>query len=95
MALDAGFAKMMEPFGSCDLVMSNAGVQIVHPFEGYFFVDCRKMMAIPADGAFLVARAAYRRMKDSGKGRQIVFTGSVQTFVGVKLKSPYELFVHL
>ena len=26
--------KMVETYGSCDLVMSNAGVQIVHPFGG-------------------------------------------------------------
>ena len=75
--VEAGFDKMMETYGSCDLVMSNAGVQIVHPFEEYPFADWRKMMAIHADGAFLVSRAAYRRMKASGKGGRIVFTGSV------------------
>ena len=82
--VEAGFDKMMETYGSCDLVMSNAGVQIVHPFEEYPFADWRKMMAIHADGAFLVSRAAYRRMKASGKGGRIVFTGSVQSFVGSK-----------
>ena len=87
--VEAGFDKMMETYGSCDLVMSNAGVQIVHPFEEYPFADWRKMMAIHADGAFLVSRAAYRRMKASGKGGRIVFTGSVQSFVGSKLKEPY------
>lgn len=84
----------METYGSCDLVMSNAGVQIVHPFEEYPFADWRKMMAIHADGAFLVSRAAYRRMKASGKGGRIVFTGSVQSFVGSKLKEPYNFAKH-
>ena len=74
--VEAGFDKMMETYGSCDLVMSNAGVQIVHPFEEYPFADWRKMMAIHADGAFLVSRAAYRRMKTSGRGGKIVFTGA-------------------
>ena len=72
----------------------NAGVQIVHPFEEYPFADWRKMMAIHADGAFLVSRAAYRRMKASGKGGRIVFTGSVQSFVGSKLKEPYNFAKH-
>ena len=90
----AGFDKMVETYGSCDLVMSNAGVQIVHPFEEYPFADWRKMMAIHADGAFLVSRAAYRRMKASGKGGRIVFTGSVQSFVGSKLKEPYNFAKH-
>ena len=92
--VEAGFDRMMEEFGSCDLVMSNAGVQIVHPYESYPFEDWRKMMAIHADGAFLVSRAAYRRMKESGKGGRIVFTGSVQSFVGSKLKEPYNFAKH-
>ena len=37
--VEAGFDRMMEAYGSCDLVMSNAGVQIVHPFEDYPFAD--------------------------------------------------------
>ncbi|HIV17206.1 MAG TPA: 3-hydroxybutyrate dehydrogenase [Candidatus Alectryocaccobium stercorigallinarum] len=92
--VEAGFDMMTDKFGSCDLVMSNAGVQIVHPFEEYPFEDWKKMMAIHADGAFLVSRAAYRRMKASGKGGRIVFTGSVQSFVGSKLKEPYNFAKH-
>ena len=88
--VEAGFDRMMEQFGSCDLVMSNAGVQIVHPFDEYPFEDWEKMVAIHADGAFLVSRAAFRRMKASGKSGRIVFTGSVQSFVGSKLKEPYN-----
>lgn len=92
--VEAGFDRMMGEFHSCDLVMSNAGIQIVHPYEEYPFEDWRKMMAIHADGAFLVSRAAYRRMKAGGKGGRIVFTGSVQSFVGSKLKEPYNFAKH-
>ncbi len=93
-AVEAGFDRMMEVYGSCDLAMSNAGIQIVHPYEDYPLEDWRKMMAIHADGAFLVSRAAYRRMKQSGRGGRIVFTGSVQSFVGSKLKEPYNFAKH-
>ncbi len=92
--VEAGFDRMVEEYGGCDLVMSNAGIQIVHPFEDYPFSDWRRMMAIHADGAFLVSRAAFRRMKRSGKGGRIVFTGSVQSFVGSKLKEPYNFAKH-
>lgn len=92
--VESGFDKMMKLYGSCDLVLSNAGVQIVHPFDEYPFEDWKKMMAIHADGAFLVSRAAFRRMKASGKGGHIVFTGSVQSFVGSKLKEPYNFAKH-
>ena len=92
--VEAGFDSMMNAFGSCDLIMSNAGIQIVHPFEDYPFEDWKKMMRVHADGAFLVARAAFRRMKKSGNGGRIVFTGSVQSFVGSKLKEPYNFAKH-
>lgn len=92
--VEAGFDRMVDAYRSCDLVMSNAGIQIVHPFDEYPFEDWKKMMAIHADGAFLVARAAFRRMKASGRGGRIVFTGSVQSFVGSKLKEPYNFAKH-
>lgn len=92
--VEAGFDRMMETYGSCDLVLSNAGIQIVHPFEDYPLEDWRKMMAVHADGAFLVSRAAYRRMKAGGKGGHIVFLASVQAFWGSKLKAPYNFVKH-
>lgn len=92
--VEAGFDTMMNVYGGCDMVLSNAGVQIVHAFETYPFADWKRMMSIHADGAFLVSRAGFRRMKQSGKGGRIVFTGSVQTFVGSKLKAPYNFAKH-
>ena len=86
--VEAGFDRMMEAYGSCDLVMSNAGVQIVHPFEDYPFADWRKMMAIHADGAFLVSRAAYRRMKTSGRGGRSLTTSSSTVLPDLPSPSP-------
>lgn len=40
--VEAGFDKMMETYGSCDMVMSNAGVQIVYPFEEYPLEEWKK-----------------------------------------------------
>lgn len=90
--VEAGFDRMMNTYGRCDLVLSNAGIQIVHPFDEYTFSEWKKMMAVHADGSFLVARAAFCRMKHTG-GR-IMFTGSVQSFVGSKLKAPYNFAKH-
>ena len=92
--VEAGFDRMLAVYGRCDLAVANAGVQIVHAFEDYPLEDWHKMLSIHADGAFLVARAAYRRMKADGKGGRIVFTGSVQSFVGSKLKAPYNFVKH-
>ena len=93
-SVEQGFDRMTEAFGSCDLVLSNAGIQVVHPFEEYPFEDWKRMLAIHGDGSFLVSRAAYRRMKAAGKGGKIVFTGSVQAYVGSRLKAPYNFVKH-
>lgn len=89
--VEAGFDRMMEQFGSCDLVMSNAGVQIVHPFDEYPFEDWKKMVAI-ARGRCVsgLLRGFPPHESLPGKSGRIVFTGSVQSFVGSKLKEPYN-----
>jgi 3-hydroxybutyrate dehydrogenase len=81
-------------FGGIDVLLSNAGIQIVHPFEEYPYGDWKKMMAIHADGAFLSAKAAYARMKESGCGGQIIFIGSVHSNAASPLKSAYCFAKH-
>ena len=40
-----------------DILVSNAGIQIVHPIEEFPFADWKKMLAIHLDGAFLTTKA--------------------------------------
>lgn len=89
-----GFKKTIDTFGGMDIAFSNAGVQIVHPLEEYPFEEWKKMMAIHADGAFLVAREAYSYMKKSGKGGQILFMGSAHSHLASLFKSPYCFAKH-
>ena len=89
-----GFKKTIAEFGGIDIAFSNAGVQIVHPFEEYPFEEWRKMMAIHADGAFLVSKTAYTEMKKSGKGGQILFMGSAHSHLASLYKSAYCFAKH-
>lgn len=93
-SVEEGVKACVDTFGSIDILVSNAGIQIVHPFEDFPFEEWKKMMAIHADGAFLTSRAAYRYMKESGKGGKIIFMGSAHSHVGSKLKSPYCFAKH-
>ncbi|MBQ2753021.1 MAG: SDR family NAD(P)-dependent oxidoreductase, partial [Firmicutes bacterium] len=93
-SVEAGIRECVEVYGSIDILVSNAGIQIVHPIEEFPFEEWKKMMAIHADGAFLTSRAAYRYMKASGKGGKIIFMGSAHSHVGSKLKSPYCFAKH-
>ena len=54
----SGTDALVSQFGSIDILISNAGIQIVNPVHDYALSDWRKMMAIQLDGAFLTSRAA-------------------------------------
>jgi 3-hydroxybutyrate dehydrogenase len=59
--VDAGFAKLAA-WGGADVLVSNAGVQIVQPLDQFEFANWRRLLAIHLDGAFLTTRAALRQM---------------------------------
>ncbi|WP_155628726.1 SDR family NAD(P)-dependent oxidoreductase, partial [Burkholderia stagnalis] len=61
-AVNSGIDKVAETFGSVDILVSNAGIQIVNPIENYAFSDWKKMQAIHVDGAFLTTKAALKHM---------------------------------
>ena len=43
-------------FGGIDVLVSNAGIQIVHPIEEFSYAEWKKMLAIHLDGAFLTTK---------------------------------------
>lgn len=92
--VNKGITEAVATFGSLDILVSNAGIQIVHPIEDFPFEDWKKMQAIHGDGAFLTTKAAYRVMKSSGRGGQIIYMGSVHSHEGSKLKSAYVFAKH-
>jgi len=93
-AVNSGIERAVKELGSIDVLVSNAGIQIVAPIEEYAFSDWKKMLAIHLDGAFLTTKAAIKHMYASGNGGSIVYMGSVHSHEASKLKAPYVTAKH-
>ena len=91
--VDAGTAKVIAKFGAVDILISNAGIQIVAPIVDFEFVKWKKLLAIHLDGAFLTTRAAMRQMVKQGSG-SIIYMGSVHSKEASVLKAPYVTAKH-
>jgi 3-hydroxybutyrate dehydrogenase len=92
--VDNGIEAVAAKFGSIDVLISNAGIQIVGPIETFKFSDWKKLLAIHLDGAFLTTRASLRHMYAQGKGGTVIYMGSVHSKEASMLKAPYVAAKH-
>ncbi|MCX7513417.1 3-hydroxybutyrate dehydrogenase [Frateuria sp. STR12] len=93
-AVEAGTEAVVQAFGRPDILISNAGVQIVNPIESFAFADWKKMLAIHLDGAFLTTRAALRHMYPGDRGGIVIYMGSAHSHEASALKAPYVTAKH-
>ncbi|EIM30085.1 3-hydroxybutyrate dehydrogenase [Microvirga lotononidis] len=91
--VEAGMRQVIEVFGRLDILVSNAGVQIVAPIVEFDFAKWKKLLAIHLDGAFLTTRAALRQMYQQKTG-SIIYMGSVHSKEASPLKAPYVTAKH-
>jgi 3-hydroxybutyrate dehydrogenase len=92
--VEAGMAAATAAFGKIDILVSNAGIQIVAPLEQFAYADWKRMLAIHLDGAFLTTRAALQQMYRQGTGGSIIYMGSVHSKEASMLKAPYVTAKH-
>jgi len=93
-AVNAGVASVATMWNGVDILVSNAGVQIVHPVEEFSFAEWKRMLAIHLDGAFLTTRACLEKMYAAGRGGCILYMGSVHSKEASVLKAPYVTAKH-
>ena len=91
--VEAGMARAIQAFGRLDVLVSNAGVQIVAPLVELEFEKWKKLLSIHLDGAFLTTRAALRQMYRQKSGG-IIYMGSVHSKEASPLKAPYVTAKH-
>ena len=92
--VDASVKAAVDVYGTIDILVSNAGIQNVHPVEEFSFAEWKKMLAIHLDGAFLTTRACLKQMYAAGKGGSVIYMGSVHSKEASMLKAPYVAAKH-
>lgn len=91
--VESGVAAIAAAWGGVDVLVANAGIQIVNPVEQFAYADWKRMLAIHLDGAFLTSKACLPHMYAKGSGA-IVFMGSVHSKEASPLKSAYVTAKH-
>jgi len=91
--VEAGVAKVVSAFDRVDILVSNAGIQIVRPIEALSLAEWKTLLAVHLDGAFLTTRECIKRMYTGGGGA-ILYMGSVHSKEGSPLKAPYVTAKH-
>src|SRR3990167_4055693 len=85
--VEKGVADTIAKYGKIDILVSNAGIQIVKPLVDFPFADWKKLLSIHLDGACL------KHMYKAKYGR-VIYMGSVHSKEASKLKAPYVTAKH-
>ncbi|HTP60916.1 MAG TPA: 3-hydroxybutyrate dehydrogenase [Burkholderiales bacterium] len=93
-AVNKGVAAVVAAYGGVDILVSNAGIQIVHAIDEFPFAEWKKLLAIHLDGAFLTTKACLPHMYKAGRGGSVIYMGSVHSKLASVLKAPYVTAKH-
>jgi len=91
--VEKAVAEVAAKYGKIDVLVSNAGIQIVKPLVDFPFADWKKLLSIHLDGAFLTTKACLKHMYAANYGR-VIYMGSVHSKEASKLKAPYVTAKH-
>lgn len=93
-AVNDGVQKLVDTFGTVDILVSNAGIQIISRIDELPFESWKKMLAIHLDGAFLTTKAVLKHMYQNNRGGTVIYMGSVHSHEASLFKAPYVTAKH-
>jgi len=92
-AVQKGIEKVLKAYGRLDVLLSDAGLQMVKRVEKFTFDEWRNVVSIHLDGASLTSNAVLPQMDKQGSGT-ILYMGSVHSQEASALKAPYVAAKH-
>ena len=92
-AVKDGVAAVIAKWGRVDVLVCNAGIQIVHRIEDFPYEEWKRLLSIHLDGAFLTKQASLPHMYKQGAGT-IILRGSVHAKDESPLKSAFVTSTH-
>jgi len=92
-AVERGVEATVAAFGRLDVMVANAGIQIVHPVEDFPYAEFRKVVDIHLGGSFLLTKACIRHFYPQKSG-SLIYMGSVHSHEASPLKSAYVAAKH-
>ncbi|PWV89342.1 rhamnulose-1-phosphate aldolase/alcohol dehydrogenase [Paenibacillus cellulosilyticus] len=89
-AIQAAYAEVAVVYGGVDIIVNNAGLATSSPFDETSLKEWNLNMNVLGTGYFLVAREAFKLMKQQGIGGNMVFIGSKNSVYAGKNASAYS-----
>jgi NAD(P)-dependent dehydrogenase (short-subunit alcohol dehydrogenase family) len=86
--VDAAFDLVVERFGSLDVLVNCAGINVRGPLEDVSLDDFDTVLDVNLRGSWLCCRAAGRVMRPAGRG-SVINLGSALSAVGISGRTPY------
>jgi 3-oxoacyl-[acyl-carrier protein] reductase len=87
--VEAAFARIESELGAVELLVLNAGVFVVEPFEATSLSSWRRTLDVNLTGAFLCARRALPSMRERGFGRVVAIGSSAGKTGGANAVAAY------
>lgn len=89
-AVQAAYAEVSLVYGGVDIIVNNAGLATSSPFDETSLKEWNLNINVLGTGYFLVAREAFKLMKQQGIGGNMVFIGSKNSIFAGKSVTAYS-----